>query len=130
MSAIEGTDGNDTLTNIEYLQFDDTTITLGSTVASDFDGDGKSDILWTSTSGAVAIWLMDGTTMTSSAFVATPGTEWSVVGTGDYDGDGKADILWKNTSDNTYAVWTMSGTSMSSSTFLSSTPGSVWSAVA
>jgi FG-GAP repeat protein len=27
---------------------------------ADFDGDGKSDILWTTAAGGVAIWGMDG----------------------------------------------------------------------
>jgi len=30
--------------------------------SGDFDGDGKSDILWQNNSGQAAVWLMDGTT--------------------------------------------------------------------
>ena len=29
----------------------------------DFNGDGKADILWRHTSGSVAVWLMNGTTI-------------------------------------------------------------------
>jgi hypothetical protein len=32
---------------------------------SDFNGDGKADVLWQNSSGARAIWLMNGTTYTS-----------------------------------------------------------------
>ena len=37
---------------------------------ADFNGDGKSDILWRHTSGAVAEWNMDGTTLVSGGLVA------------------------------------------------------------
>jgi subtilisin family serine protease len=33
----------------------------------DFNGDGKSDIVWRNTSGTIAIWLMNGATLSSSA---------------------------------------------------------------
>ena len=52
----DGDDGVNTLTNIEVLQFSDGTRWL-KTTASDFNGDGKSDILWRNgSSGADAIW--------------------------------------------------------------------------
>ena len=34
--------------------------------AADFNGDGKSDILWQHDSGSPAIWTMDGTNITSN----------------------------------------------------------------
>jgi len=37
---------------------------------ADFNGDGKSDILWRHTSGAVAEWNMDGTAIASGGVVA------------------------------------------------------------
>ena len=41
---------------------------------SDFNADGKSDILWQNTSGQAAIWLMNGTTAITKASVgANPG---------------------------------------------------------
>jgi uncharacterized protein (DUF2141 family) len=79
----------------------------------DFNGDGKSDILWRDTGGNVAIWEMNGTTIlnASTSFVANvPGT-WSVFGNGDYNGDGRSDILWRDTSGNV-AIWEMNGTTV------------------
>jgi hypothetical protein len=35
------------------------------TTVGDFNGDGKVDLLWRSTAGATAIWLMNGTSVTS-----------------------------------------------------------------
>jgi FG-GAP-like repeat len=46
----------------------------------DFDGDGKSDILWHDTSGTVAIWFMNGTQVTQSAGVGVVPTVWSIQG--------------------------------------------------
>ena len=70
----------------------------------DFNGDGKSDVLWRNTSsGANVIWL--------SAVSASPqalpavATAWRVVGSGDYNGDGRADILWRNSSTGGNAIW-------------------------
>ena len=46
----------------------------------DFDGDGKSDILWHDSSGNVAIWFMNGAQVTQSAVVGTVPTVWSIQG--------------------------------------------------
>ena len=56
----------------------------------DFDGDGKSDILWQDKNGLVGVWLMNaGTTVASTALVgAAAGSSWHIKGTGDFIGDG------------------------------------------
>ena len=47
----------------------------------DFNGDGMSDILWLDTSGNVAIWLMNGTTvLPSSAGLGNVPTSWTIQG--------------------------------------------------
>jgi len=88
----------------------------GPPVKGDFDGDKKSDILWQyTTDGTVAIWLMDGTSISSGG---SPGVvsdpNWEIKGVGDFNGDKKADILWQYTTDGTVAIWLMDGTSISS----------------
>jgi hypothetical protein len=80
--------------------------TLAWTVAGsgDYNGDGRSDILWRNTStGANVIWLS--ATSTTSQAVATLSTAWKAVGSGDYDGDHRADILWRNTSNGANGIW-------------------------
>ncbi len=79
----------------------------------DFNGDGKSDIAWRDTSGNVAIWEMNGTTVLNpnTAGVGNVATTWSIVGTGDFNGDGKWDIVWRDTSGN-IAIWEMNGTTV------------------
>ena len=80
----------------------------------DFNGDGKSDIVWRDTSGNTAVWLMNGAAgRRRPAGVGAVPTAWSVVGQRDFDGDGKADLLWRDTSGNT-AMWFMNGTQVSS----------------
>ena len=47
----------------------------------DFNGDGKSDILWRdNNTGAVAIWFMNGLQVSSSAGVGTVGLDWTIQG--------------------------------------------------
>jgi parallel beta-helix repeat protein len=74
----------------------------------DFNGDGKSDILWLDGSGNAAIWLMNGAQVIQSAAVGGAPTSWTVVGQRDFNGDGKSDILWHDTSGNV-AMWLMNG---------------------
>jgi len=78
--------------------------------SGDFNGDGKSDILWQGSDGMPAIWLMDGINFvsTSAAGSFNPGPSWQVKGSGDFNGDGKSDILWQG-SDGTPAIWLMDG---------------------
>jgi hypothetical protein len=95
----------------------------------DFNGDGKADILWRDTSGNVAIWEMNGTSILNqnSSFVANVPGQWSIKGTGDFNGDGMSDILWQDTFGNV-AIWEMNGTSIlnANSSFVATVP-SPWS---
>jgi hypothetical protein len=63
---------------------------------NDFDGDGRSDVLWRFSNGSVSTWLAteDG----FSANSAFAGSDWRVLATGDFDGDGQSDILWRHDS--------------------------------
>ena len=79
----------------------------------DFNGDGKADILWRDSMGNVSMWLMNGTSITNSSFIADISSGWSIVGTGDFDGDGKADILWRDFK-GTEVIWFMNGSTVSS----------------
>jgi hypothetical protein len=82
--------------------------------SGDFNGDGKSDILWQGSDGTPAIWLMDGLTVLSNGPAGSfnPGPSWHVVGAGQFgNGDIKSDILWQADFGQA-AVWLMDGTSM------------------
>ena len=92
-------------------------------VANDFNGDGKSDILLTNSStGDRAMWLMNGTTIATNAFVSTVPLIWQISATGDFDGDGKADIFWTNTTTGDRSVWLMNGSTVVAGGYLGSVP--------
>ena len=87
----------------------------------------SSNLRWQNTSGSVALWDMNRTSLTGSAVVADPGPNWHAIGTGDFDGDGQSDILLQNTN-GSVAVWDMNGTSLTSSAVVAD-PGPNWHAI-
>jgi hypothetical protein len=93
----------------------------------DFNGDGIGDILWQDTSGNLAVWLMNGATVLSSAGLGNVPTVWSVVGIGDFNGDGNSDILWRDSGGDT-SIWFMNGTQVASSAGVANIPTN-WSVV-
>ena len=80
----------------------------------DFNGDGKSDLLWRhGGTGELGAWLMNGLSRVIHAplnplFVTDQ--RWQVGAVTDANGDGKPDIIWQHT-DGTIMIWHMNGTS-------------------
>src|SRR6266516_1584744 len=73
---------------------------------ADFNGDGKSDILWqNSVTGERLIWLMNGTSLSTSVSLGIVGTSWNIVGSGDFNGDSQPDILWQNSVTGERLIW-------------------------
>ncbi|HZZ92470.1 MAG TPA: Ig-like domain repeat protein [Usitatibacter sp.] len=58
----------------------------------DFNGDGKSDIVWQGADGSVSLWLMDGTSIAARGGVFGP-SAGAVTRAGDFNGDGKVDFV-------------------------------------
>ena len=103
--------------------------TLALRVARDFNGDGRSDILWrNSTTGENVIWLMNGATISSSVTFATVADlNWSIAGVGDFNGDGKADILWRNRATGENVIWLMNGAAIASAAMFATVADPNWS---
>ena len=115
-------------TNLQAIAYgtglSDSTMTSGTYTISrpipswalrDFNGDGQPDILWhNATTGDVAVWTMNGTSVTGASFIANIGAPWSIVGVGDFNQDGNADILWRNGTTGEIGVTLMSGTTITS----------------
>ena len=76
-------------------------------VRNDFNGDGRSDILWRNVDGQLSNWLGQangGFTPNNANAAAVVPIDWQIVSTGDFNGDGRDDILWRNT-DGTLSNW-------------------------
>ncbi len=67
---VSGPEGHDRLTGVEWAQFPDLKIWIGPD-HRDFDVDGYADLLFRNTSGAAAVWTMNGVTATTRAATAT-----------------------------------------------------------
>jgi glucose/arabinose dehydrogenase len=84
---------------------------------TDFNGDGKSDILWRNDSGAIATWDMNDTQLLSATVIGQAASDWKIAGTGDFNGDHKSDILWRNDG-GAIATWDMNDTHLLSATVI------------
>jgi hypothetical protein len=77
---------------------------------TDFDGDGKTDIVWQAAVGGDWIFFMNGASVVSSQPLPPVAPGWVLAGIGDFNGDGHADLLWRNTADATqYWIFLMNG---------------------
>ena len=103
-------------------QFRAMVVPLGR-VSNDFNGDGRSDIYWRSTSsGFNDLWTMNGMTISGSARVYGEANQaWKVVGTGFFNGDAKADVLWRNVTTGQLFIQHMDGNTVLSSSGASNT---------
>jgi peptidyl-Asp metalloendopeptidase len=85
------------------VQFRATVVPIAGGARTDFNGDGKSDVLlWNQSQGIMSYWLQNGPTRIGSG-VTSVSSAFQIVGTGDFDGDGRADQLW-NSPGNSY-LW-------------------------
>jgi hypothetical protein len=96
--------------------------------AADFNGDGKTDIVWRNDSnGIVFMQFMNGPAITSSGIAYTePNAAWKIVALGDYNGDGKADLAWRNDSNGIVFMQFMNGLTVTSSGIAYTEPNAAW----
>jgi len=116
-----GSQGMDTVRNIEILAFSDRNVVL-DIAQQTFSGNGTSDLMWrNSVSGGVAIWEVTGATQNSAAIAGGAPMSWTVVGSGDLNGDGKDDLIWRNT-DGGVAGWLMNGAAPTATAMVGGAP--------
>lgn len=74
-------------------------------VIGDFDGDGKSDVLWRHAgTGANVIWRSARAEL-RRPMTAVTNLDWTIQGIGDIDGDRKADVFWRNVRTGANVAW-------------------------
>jgi hypothetical protein len=90
---------------------------------ADFNADGRPDLLFQhATSGALAVWYMNGLTMIGAAMLSPTGPvdpAWKVVAVTDFNADGKPDILFQNATTSALVIWYMNRLQLTSATLLS-----------
>ena len=82
---------------------------------ADFDGDGRSDILWRNFStGENYMYPMAGLAIRpTEGYLRTVADQlWHVVSVGDFDGDGRSDIFWRNETTGENYLYPMNGTAI------------------
>jgi hypothetical protein len=115
--------GNNYTVKVSQGQYEDVSdgdfFIAGYQPYADFNGDGKTDILWrysgSPSEGINMVWLMDGVTKIGSNRWVEPEEDlnWKPVGTGDFNNDDKTDILFRYYGTGNMAgrnkVWFMDG---------------------
>ena len=85
---------------------------VASPWSSDFDGDGKNDLLvQDSIAGAVEAWFLDSATIKGTQSLShSLDANWAPVGRGDFNADGKPDLVWQHKTEGWVELWYMDGT--------------------
>lgn len=97
----------------------------------EYNGDKRSDILWRhSTTGAMAVWFMNGSLSGSASLPTVSDVNWRTVGGGDFNANGRSDILWRHFASGANAIWFMNGSSVSSSVALPAVTDRSWRMIA
>ena len=79
----------------------------------DFNGDGKVDLLWRTTSGATRVGIMNGASTTETEILSSTYSYWTAVRVQHLNGDGKSDLIWVR-SNGDISDWFMSGAAIGS----------------
>jgi uncharacterized protein (DUF1800 family) len=103
-------------------------VSASAAVRSDFDGDGKADVLWRNeASGQHRVWLMNGSAIAADGSVGRESDRfWLVQGAADFTGDGKADILWRHALSGENRLWVMNMFAVTSRVSLPPLPDTDW----
>ena len=81
------------------------TLVSSGTIKNDFDGDGKSDVLWRNTgNGSNTIWPSANASL-RRLIDTVADRNWKIAGAGDFNGDGQADILWRHSTSGANSIW-------------------------
>ena len=91
--------------------------------ASDFDNNGRNDVLWRGNGGELIIWGMQDQTVTSANYITYNGSQvsldnyWTVGGTGNFGGLPTSDIFWRGAGGE-LVLWDMNGTAINQASYV------------
>jgi peptidyl-Asp metalloendopeptidase len=83
----------------------ETTPLSNTWLRGDFNGDGKSDIVWRNrVTGNNVIWR-SGAASQQMQIAPVADLNWAIVGVGDFNGDGLSDLVWRNGANGQNVIW-------------------------
>jgi hypothetical protein len=92
----------------------------------DFTGEGRSDVLWWQSSGAIAEWQTNlAGQLASAQALGTTSSAWKIEGVGYFDANGRSDVLFRNV-DGSIAAWETDPTGQLTSAKLLGTTAPIW----
>lgn len=75
---------------------------------TDFDDDGKSDLLWCNTNtGEVGAWITANGNISYRPIASLNPAQWELAACGEMTEDGKPDFIWRNKQSNELWLWEM-----------------------
>ena len=78
----------------------------------DFNGDGKTDVLWHHPNGSIKIWEINTSGGNVELSLCSVPNDWKIVDTGDFNADGRAYLLWHQDVTGITAAWELNGNSV------------------
>jgi Ca2+-binding RTX toxin-like protein len=120
--------GNRLAMNSSYVDGVGTNWTIAETF--DFNGDGRSDILWREQgAGQLTIWNGQGSSWAENSYSNnTVSSDWTIAGVGDLNGDGRDDIVWRQDR-GAFSTWQSTGTGFNTNVTYDSSVAPDWKIV-
>lgn len=132
--AASGTDGTDTVRNVEFLRFGGVDHVLAGAMQnrqSNVVGSRYDDVVFhnASTGQSYVTAINAGAAASSSPITGLNGSAWQAVDTGDMNADGFADVVYQRSSDGAVAFGLMSAAGVSAYHYITGGLSSQWRAV-
>jgi Ca2+-binding RTX toxin-like protein len=97
---------------------------------SDFNGDGKADLMFRHVGGTFTIWnATDHGFEANSQVVSSVPSDWSLVAATDFDGDGKADLMWRHDASGVFTEWRSTGSGFAANAYVDGRVPAAWTIV-
>lgn len=93
----------------------------------DFNADGRSEVLWRHADDSLAMWELDGRTLSNGGvFARVTDPNWKILGFGDFNADGYEDVFYRHAWSGDTAMSLMRGRTIIESSFSAPVPDMTW----